>query len=139
MNYYPFNSLVTLTLVGLGLVLASRVSTARFNFSKSGQPSAAQHSVEIYSDPHFMASFRNQMNPLEHLKLFLPTLWIFAFGVSDGAAAIVGLGYFVGRVLYARNYPHSHRAGYTLAGMAMLVLLVGAAASIGYQLITLII
>ena len=79
------------------------------------------------------------MNLLEHLILFLPTLWIFAFGVSDGAAAIVGLGYFVDRVLYARNYLNSHRVGYTLAGMAMLVLLVGAAASIGYQLITLII
>ena len=64
------------------------------------------------------------MNLLEHLILFLPTLWIFAFGVSDGAAAIVGLGYFVVRVLYARSYPHSHRAGYTLPGMAMLVLLV---------------
>ena len=139
MNDYPFTSLVTLTLVGLDLVLASRVSTARFNFSNSGQPSAAQHSVEIYPDPHLMASFRNQMNLLEHLILFLPTLWIFAFGVSDGTAATVGLGYFVDRVLYARNYLNSHRVGYTLAGMAMLVLLVGAAASIGYQLITLII
>ena len=139
MDDYPFTSLVTLTLVGLDLVPASRVSTARFNFSNFGQPSAAQHSVDIYSDPHLMASFRNQMNLLEHLILFLPALWIFAFGVSDRAAAIVGLGYFVVRVLYARNYLHSHRAAYALAGLVMLVLSVGAAASIGYQLMTLII
>ena len=49
MNDYPFTSLVTLTLVGLDLVLASRVSTARFNFSNSGQPSAAQPQGRIHA------------------------------------------------------------------------------------------
>ena len=82
-----------------------------------------------------MIAFRNQMNLLEHLILFMPTLWIFAVGVSDGLAAIVGLGYFIGRVLYARSYPHSHRVGFMLAWVSMLVLMIGAVASSVYQLI----
>ena len=135
MNEYPFTSLVTLALVLLGVLLAKRVSTARLDFSQSDQPSVTQHSVEIYSDPKFMIAFRNQMNLLEHLILFLPTLWIFAFGFSDGLAAIVGLGYFIGRLLYARSYPHSHRVGFMLAWISMLVLMIGAVASSVYQLI----
>ena len=135
MNEYPFTSLVTLALVLLGVLLAKRVSTARLDFSQSDQPSVTQHSVEIYSDPKFMIAFRNQMNLLEHLILFMPTLWIFAFGVSDGLAAIVGLGYFIGRLLYARSYPHSHRVGFMLAWVSMLVLMIGAVASSVYQLI----
>ena len=135
MNEYPFTSLVTLALVLLGVLLAKRVSTARLDFSQSDQPSVTQHSVEIYSDPKFMIAFRNQMNLLEHLILFLPTFWIFAFGFSDGLAAIVGLGYFTGRLLYARSYPHSHRVGFMLAWVSMLVLMIGAVASSVYQLI----
>ena len=135
MNEYPFTSLVTLALVLLGVLLAKRVSTARLDFSQSDQPSVTQHSVEIYSDPKFMIAFRNQMNLLEHLILFLPTFWIFAFGFSDGLAAIVGLGYFIGRLLYARSYPHSHRVGFMLAWVSMLVLMIGAVASSVYQLI----
>ena len=135
MNEYPFTSLVTLALVLLGVLLAKRVSTARLDFSQSDQPSVTQHSVEIYSDPKFMIAFRNQMNLLEHLILFLPTFWIFAFGFSDGLAAVVGLGYFTGRLLYARSYPHSHRVGFMLAWVSMLVLMIGAVASSVYQLI----
>ena len=135
MNEYPFTSLVTQALVLLGVLLAKRVSTARLDFSQSDQLSVTQHSVEIYSDPKFMIAFRNQMNLLEQLILFMPTLWIFAVGVSDGLAAIVGLGYFIGRVLYARSYPHSHRVGFMLAWVSMLVLMIGAVASSVYQLI----
>ena len=136
MNEYPFTSLVTLGLVILGGLLANRVSNARLDFSQSDQPSVTQHSVEIYSDPKFMIAFRNQMNLLEHLILFMPTLWIFAVGVSDGLAAIVGLGYFIGRVLYARSYPNSHKFGYTLTMISMLLLITGAVASSIYQLVT---
>ena len=136
MNEYPFTSLVTLALVLLGVLLANRVSNARLDFSQSDQPSVTQHSVEIYSDPKFMIAFRNQMNLLEHLILFMPTLWIFAVGVSDGLAAIVGLGYFIGRVFYARSYPHSHKFGYTLTMISMLLLITGAVASSIYQLVT---
>ena len=136
MNEYPFTSLVTQALVLLGVLLAKRVSTARLDFSQSDQPSVTQHSVEIYSDPKFMIAFRNQMNLLEHLILFMPTLWIFAFGLSDGLAAVVGLGYFIGRLLYARSYPHSHRVGFLLAWISMFVLMIGAVASSVYQLVT---
>ena len=136
MNEYPFTSLVTLGLVIRGWLLANRVSNARLDFSQSDEPSVTQHSVEIYSDPKFMIAFRNQLNLLEHLILFMPTLWIFAVGVSDGLAAIVGRGYYIGRVLYARSYPHSHKFGYTLTMISMLLLFTGAVASSIYQLVT---
>ena len=136
MNEYPLTSLITLALVALGLWLATRVVKARFNFAYPLTNVALFHSPEIYSDRNFMIAYRNQMNFLENLILFLPTMWIFAYNVSDGLAALIGFGYVSGRVLYARNYPrdYAHARGFQIALACFVFLLVGAAGSTVYGL-----
>ena len=137
MNTYPLTSLITIALVTLGLWLATRVIKARFNFADPRTNATLFHSPEIYSDRNFMIAYRNQMNFLENLILFLPTMWIFAYSVSDGLAALIGFGYVTGRVLYARNYPrdYAHARGFQIGLVCFLFLLVGAAGSTVYSLL----
>ena len=44
------------------------------------------------------------MNTLEWMPIFLPSLWLFAIYNSDAIAALVGLVWIVGRVLYMTGY-----------------------------------
>ena len=138
MNEYPLTSLVTLALVALGWVLSLRVGKARENFADALEEPEKFHSLELYSDPDFMVVFRNHQNLLEHLILVFPALWIFAVSISDGIASTLGFTYFIGRVWWARNYPnnYSHRPAFILCFFCLLALLVGAALSTIYSLIT---
>ena len=137
MNTYPLTSVITLSLVALGAWLAMRVFKARSEFADPATNAALFHSPEIYSDRNFMIAYRNQMNFLENLILFLPTMWIFAYNVSDGLAAVIGSGYVMGRVLYARNYPrdYAHARGFQISLACLVFLLVGATGSIIYGVI----
>ncbi len=114
-----------------------RVFRARSDFADPVTNAALFHSPEIYSDRNFMIAYRNQMNFLENLILFLPTMWIFAYNVSDGLAAVIGSGYVMGRVLYARNYPrdYAHARGFQISLACLVFLLVGATGSIIYGVI----
>ena len=48
--------------------------------------------------------FRAQMNTLEWLPIFLPSLWLFAIYIGDGTAALLGLVWVIGRILYIVGY-----------------------------------
>tara|TARA_B110000008_G_scaffold244618_1_gene254396 strand:- start:180 stop:647 length:468 start_codon:yes stop_codon:yes gene_type:complete len=138
MDEYPLTALVTLALVSLGWVLSFRVAKARENFAAALEDPEKFHSLQIYSDPDFMVVFRNHQNLLEHLIVVLPALWIFALSISDGIAFILGFTYFIGRIWWARNYPrnYSHRPAFFLCFFSLLALLVGAAGSTIYRLIS---
>jgi glutathione S-transferase len=45
-----------------------------------------------------------QQNTLEWMPIFLPALWLFSIYVSDIWAALAGLVWIVGRLLYIRGY-----------------------------------
>ncbi len=65
----------------------------------------------------FDRHFRVQMNTLEQLVIFLPTLWLFASFVSPLWAAGFGAVFIVGRAIYARSYvrePRSRGVGFAL-------------------------
>src|SRR6478609_11024806 len=55
-------------------------------------------------DPEFERVFRVQMNTLEWMPIFLPSLWLFAIYVSDPFAGVLGGIWIVGRVLYVIGY-----------------------------------
>ena len=57
-------------------------------------------------------AIRSQTNMTEHLVMFFPLLWLCAFLNSDLSAAVLGSLFPVGRILYARHYPTSHRPGF---------------------------
>ena len=55
-------------------------------------------------NPDFERVFRVQMNMLEWMPIFLPAIWLAAIYVSDIGAALLGLVWIAGRVLYMRGY-----------------------------------
>ena len=44
----------------------------------------------VSGNPDFERVFRAQMNTLEWLPIFLPSLWLFAIYIGDGIAAGIG-------------------------------------------------
>ncbi len=54
--------------------------------------------------PEYERYVRAHQNTLEHLVLFLPGMWLFAFSVDPQWAAGIGLIWPLARVLYAIGY-----------------------------------
>ncbi len=83
----------------------------------------------ITGDPAFERIYRVQVNTLEWLPIFLPSLWLFAYYVSDPIAALLGLVWIVGRILYKRGYEQAaekRSLGFSIQALAAAVLAVGA-------------
>lgn len=55
-------------------------------------------------NPDFERVFRVQMNTLEWMAIFLPSLWLAALYVSDRGAALVGVVWLIGRLMYMQGY-----------------------------------
>ena len=83
----------------------------------------------VTGDPIFERHFRVQQNTVEQLVVFLPALFLFAQFVSEGLAAILGLVFVAGRVLYAIGYvkdPARRGPGFLISSLATTVLVLGA-------------
>lgn len=86
-------------------------------------------------DPVLERTIRAHYNTLEWLPLFLVPLWLFAIYWSDLVAAILGLVWIVGRVLYQVGYvrdPGKRELGFLIQALAVAVLLFGALGRILY-------
>jgi glutathione S-transferase len=74
----------------------------------------------------FERIYRIQMNTLELLVVFLPSLWLAAKYWSPVWVAVVGAVYLVGRMVYLRAYrlsPAGRSLGFTLSALPVLGLL----------------
>src|ERR1700687_3336409 len=58
----------------------------------------------VAGNADFERVFRVQMNTLEWMPIFLPSLWLFAIYISDAVAAVLGLVWIAGRILYMTGY-----------------------------------
>ena len=79
--------------------------------------------------PVFERYYRVQMNTVESLIVFLPALWLAARYWPPKYAALLGVVYLVGRVLYLFGYvsdPKKRGAGYGLSMTPVLVLVLAA-------------
>ena len=116
-NYTAFVTLLALALYfSTGLMVAK----ARQKFGVV-LPATTGHT-------DFERVFRVQQNTLEWMPIFLPLLWLFAFYVRDWAAALLGLVWIVGRILYIQGYTRGadqrHR-GFMVQALASGALLIG--------------
>lgn len=78
--------------------------------------------------PDFERVYRVQMNTLEQMMVFLPSLWTFAVFVSATWAAGLGLVYVVGRVIYFFGYSKDAKKrglGFIIGALPTMVLLFG--------------
>lgn len=73
----------------------------------------------------FERRFRVQMNTLELLVTFVPSLWLASTYVPPWVTSLLGLIYLIGRFLYARSYvaePASRTVGFLLSIVPIFVL-----------------
>jgi len=94
-------------------------------------PAVAGHEV-------FERYFRVHQNTLEILVVFVPAMWLFGTYVDPTWAALLGLVYVVGRILYLRGYvadPAKREVGFGLSVLPVIALLLGALWGAGRQLL----
>ncbi len=126
---YHFTALVTLLAVLFYFFTCARVARARVTYGVK-LPAISGH-------PDFERVFRVQMNTLEWLPIFLPSLWLFAIYVSDQAAAALGLVWIVGRIFYMIGYikaTERRSPGFFIQALACATLLFGALGTIVWRL-----
>jgi len=79
---------------------------------------------------HFERAYRIQMNTLEQMAFFLPSMWLYALLLNDIGAAVGGVIWVVGRAIYALAYaknPSSRGLGYMISFISAVGLFLGAA------------
>jgi glutathione S-transferase len=96
---YHYTALVTCLAIAFYFFLSTLVARARVKFGVKVPA--------ITGNPDFERVFRVQMNTLEWMPIFLPSLWLFAIYISDPIAAALGLVWIAGRVLYWMGYSQS--------------------------------
>jgi glutathione S-transferase len=127
---YHYTALVTLLSLLFYFYTTTRVSKARAEFGVKVPA--------ISGNPDFERVFRVQMNTLEWLPIFLPSLWLFAIYVSDWIAALIGLVWIAGRIAYLVGYAQAaakRGPGFGIQALAAGVLLLGALAAIVWRII----
>ena len=121
MNHpYNLTAIVTVVAVIVFLVTGLRVGGAR---GKHGVAAPATTGHEI-----FERHFRVQMNTMEQLFLFLPGVWLWTAYWGELWAAVLGLIWCVGRIIYMTTYvadPAKRSAGFGLTFLPSIILMIG--------------
>jgi glutathione S-transferase len=115
-------AIVTVVVLVQYTVLGYHVSRARIRYGVLA-PATSGH-------PDFERTFRIHQNTLEQLVLFIPALWLFGIYVHPLTGAAIGLLFPIGREVYRKSYiadPSARAAGAAIGGVAIVVLLLGAA------------
>ena len=121
MQPHSWVAIVTLVALLVYVWMGVRVGGAR---KKSGI-----HAPAMTGDPELERHIRVQANTLEWLPIFLPSLWLFAIYWNDMVAAILGVIWIMGRVIYALGYaaaPDKRELGFMIQLAAAAILLFGA-------------
>src|SRR5664279_207355 len=127
---YHFTALVTCLAILFYFFTSTRVARARASFDVKAPA--------ITGNPDFERVFRVQMNTLEWMPIFLPSLWLFAIYISDPIAAALGLVWIAGRILYMTGYSQAANkrgTGFGIQALAAGILLFGALGMIVWRLI----
>ena len=120
-----YTALVTLLAIAFYFFLATRVAAAHGKFNVK-LPAMA-------GNPDFERVVRAHVNTLEWMPTFLVPLWLCAIYLSDITAAVLGLVWIAGRVLYWNGYSEAvekRLPGFFIQSTACLLLIVGAIAGL---------
>jgi glutathione S-transferase len=127
---YHFSALVTCLAIAFYFFTSTQVARARARFGIK-VPAISGH-------PDFERVFRVQMNTLEWMPIFLPSLWLFAIYISDAVAAALGLVWISGRILYWRGYSQAaekRNMGFAIQSFAAMILWAGALGMIAWRVV----
>ena len=129
MQSHAYVAIVSLLALLVDFWLGLQVGRAR---AKCGISAPA-----MTGDPVLERTIRAHYNTLEWLPLFLVPMWLFAIYWSDLVAALVGLVWIVGRIVYQMGYvadPKKREAGFLIQAIAVAVLLFGSLGRLVYVL-----
>jgi len=121
MSHHCTEAVTLLTLL-VYLVVSLNVARAR---GKYGVKAPA-----VTGNEHFERAYRVQMNTLEQMVFFLPSMWLYALLLTDKGAAVGGIIWVIGRMIYSVSYvrnPASRGVGFTISFIAEIGLFLGAA------------
>jgi glutathione S-transferase len=127
---YNLTALVTCLAIAVYFFSSILVSRARVKFGVK--------LPAISGNPDFERVFRAQMNTLEWLPIFLPSLWLFAIYIGDAIAAALGAVWVIGRILYVLGYAKAvekRGPGFAIQATATIVLWLGAIGAIAWRII----
>lgn len=82
----------------------------------------------VSGHPLFERYYRVHYNTMEQLLCFVPGMLLFATYLSATWAAVLGLLFIVGRIVYLRGYvtdPKKRGAGFGLSALPVMILLLG--------------
>jgi len=119
MSHYPYT-------VGALLLALLVYSWAGFRVGKARSKFGVQ-APAIHGDEAFERVFRAHQNTVEQLVMFLPLLAVAAWLWGDLYAAIYGLVWSLGRLLYVEGYARAagkREIGFLLSGALSLLVLV---------------
>jgi glutathione S-transferase len=127
---FHFTALVTCLAILFYFFTCVQVAKARAAFGIKAPATSG--------NPDFERVFRVQMNTLEWMPIFLPSLWLFAIYISDSFAALLGLVWIAGRILYLTGYSRAANKrgpGFAIQATAATLLWVGALGAIVWRLV----
>ena len=127
---YHYTAIVTLLAIAVYFYSSILVSRARGKFGVK--------LPAISGNPDFERVFRAQMNTLEWLPIFLPSLWLFAIYIGDGIAAALGPIWVAGRILYVLGYAKAvekRSTGFLIQTLATIALWIGSFGAILWRVI----
>ncbi|HEY0327507.1 MAG TPA: MAPEG family protein [Rhodopseudomonas sp.] len=125
---FHLTAIVTCLAVMFYFYTTVQVSRARVAYDVKAPATTGQ--------PDFERVFRVQMNTLEWMPIVLPSLWLFAIYLSDGFAAVLGVVWIVGRIIYMVGYTEAANkrgAGFAVQTVAALLLWAGAVVGIVWR------
>ena len=127
---YHYTAIVTCLAVAFYFFTSTQVAHAR-----------AAYGVKlpaITGNPDFERIFRIQMNTLEWMPIFLPSLWLFAIYIGDAGAAALGVLWIVGRIVYFLGYREAvakRSPGFAIQAVVCIILWVGALGAVAWQIV----
>ena len=127
---YHYTAIVTCLAVAFYFFTSTQVARARAAYGVK-LPAISGH-------PDFERVFRIQMNTLEWMPIFLPSLWLFAVFINDAAAAAIGLVWIVGRIVYFIGYSQAaakRGPGFAIQAFAAIALWAGALGAVVMRLV----
>lgn len=130
MQPHSYVALVTIAAILVYFWMSLLVAQAR---RKSGIAAPA-----MTGDPRLERAIRVHYNTLEWLPIFLVSLWLFAIYWMDWVAALLGVVWIIGRILYALGYmadPAKRELGFAIQALATAALLFGALGRIVWILV----
>jgi glutathione S-transferase len=121
----PYTAAITLVVPAFFFYTIAAVGKARGQYGIKAPA--------VTGNENFERVFRVQMNTLEQMALLLPALWLCAVCASDGVAALAGVVWVVGRIVYERAYvqdPSTRSLGAMVTIAATAAAFLGAAVGI---------